>query len=101
MDAVVIALLAIGVGIEVLCCVGVWIAGDVFDKLHFTGPAAVVAPTPIALAIVMEEKISQASLKAALVVVLLAVLGPLASHATARSARIRQYGNWRPQEEET
>jgi multisubunit Na+/H+ antiporter MnhG subunit len=100
MDAAVIALLAIGVGLEALCCVGVWVAGDVFDKLHFTGPAAVVAPTPIALAIVMEERISQAPLKAALVVVLLAALGPLLSHATARSARIRQFGNWEPRDEE-
>jgi monovalent cation/proton antiporter MnhG/PhaG subunit len=100
MDAPIVALLVVGVGIEVLSCLGVFVAADVFDKLHFTGPATVTAPALIALAIVIEERVSQASLKAFLVAALLAALGPLVTHATARSARIRQYGGWEPREGE-
>jgi monovalent cation/proton antiporter MnhG/PhaG subunit len=100
MDILVAVLLVVGVGLNMLCCLGVFLSNDVFDKLHFTGPASVVAPTFVALAIAIEERVSQATLKAFLVATLLAVLGPLVTHATARSARIRQYGRWQSTEDE-
>jgi multisubunit Na+/H+ antiporter MnhG subunit len=100
MDALIAVLLMVSVAIAILCCIGVLVAIDVFDKLHFTGPAAVLVPFLVAVAIAIEEGPSQATLKAFLVAALLGGLGPLVTHATARSARIRQYGGWEPREEE-
>jgi multisubunit Na+/H+ antiporter MnhG subunit len=98
MVAAIAVLLVIGVAISTLCCLGVLVAVDVFDKLHFTGPVAVIVPILVALAIAFAEGLSQATLKAFLVAALLGGFGPLVTHATARSARIRQYGGWEPRE---
>jgi multisubunit Na+/H+ antiporter MnhG subunit len=60
----------------------------------------VVAPVAIAAAVVLEERLSAAGVKAVLVAVVLAVTNPVLGHATARAARIRQFGEWTVREEE-
>ena len=70
-------------------------ARDALDRLHFTAPAGVVAPVGVAAAVLVEEPLSSAGLKAVLVAVLLIVTTPVLSHATARAARIREHGRWR------
>ena len=100
MDALIAVLLGVGVALAALCCIGILLAVDVFDNLHFTGPVAIVVPLLVAIAIALEEGMSQATLKAFLVAALLGALGPLITHATARSARIRQFGGWEPREGE-
>ena len=42
--AVIDVLLAIGVAVELACCVGVLVMGDAYDKLHYLGPATIVGP---------------------------------------------------------
>jgi len=93
-DVVAYVLLGVGIAAVLLSCVGVLAMRNVFDKLHFTAPAATVGAFAIALAIVVKEGWSPASLKAVLVFVLLAVTNPVVTHATARAARIRQFGHW-------
>jgi multisubunit Na+/H+ antiporter MnhG subunit len=48
----------------------------------------------IAMSIVVEEGWYAGSVKALLVFVLLLVTSPVLTHATARAARIRQFGHW-------
>jgi multicomponent Na+:H+ antiporter subunit G len=73
--------------------VGVLVAGDVFDRLHFTGPASIFAPVLIAVAVAADfGPLSQAGLKAILVALLIVGLDPVLVHATARAARIRERG---------
>ena len=95
------ALLALGVGVELMCCIGVLAMRDAYDRLHFTGPASTLGPVAIAAAILVDESFSASGLKALLVAVVLVVTNPLLVHATARAGRVRELGGWgiRPEEE--
>jgi monovalent cation/proton antiporter MnhG/PhaG subunit len=94
-------LLAVGVAVEILGVVGVLAAADVFDRLHFTGPASVLAPVALALAVVIDEgPLSQAGIKSLLVAMVISGTSPVLVHATARAARIRERGNLDPLPEE-
>jgi multicomponent Na+:H+ antiporter subunit G len=90
-------LLTLGVGVQLACCLGVLVMRDVYDKLHYTSPATTVGSLAIALAVVVEESFNQAGIKALLIFLALAVTNPVLTHATARAARVRQLGGWRPQ----
>jgi multicomponent Na+:H+ antiporter subunit G len=93
-DVVADALLSVGVLATLLSCVGVLVMPNVFDRLHFSAPATTVGAFAISLSIVVEEGWYAASVKALLVFVLLFVTNPVLTHATARAARIRQFGHW-------
>jgi multicomponent Na+:H+ antiporter subunit G len=99
-ELAVLVLLALGVGVTLLSCVGVLVMRDAYDRLHYTAPAAVLAPVAIAAAVVLEERLSAAGIKAVLVALVLVATNPVLGHATARAARIRQFGGWRVREEE-
>jgi multisubunit Na+/H+ antiporter MnhG subunit len=68
---------------------------DALDQLHFTAPAATIAPVAVAVAVLLEEPLSSAGVKAVIVAVLLIITTPVLSHATARAARIREHGRWK------
>lgn len=93
MDLTTIAaavLVTVGVAVELACCVGVVVMRDVYDKLHFTGPATILGPLALAGAIVVQEGLNQAGIKALLVAALLLVANPVLTHATGRALYIRQ-----------
>ena len=48
----------------------------------------------IAAAVLVEEPLSSAGIKAVLVALIMVVTGPILLHATARAARIRERGRW-------
>jgi monovalent cation/proton antiporter MnhG/PhaG subunit len=75
---------------------------DFYDRLHYVAPPATLTIFLIAAAIVVEEGLSQATTKAILCAVAVALTNAVLTHATARAARIRQYGHWvsQPQERE-
>ena len=84
----------------VASCIGVLIARNLFDRLHFAAPATTLGALLVCGAVVLNEGSSQAGLKAILVAALLVGCGTLLTHATARAARIRELGSWglRPRE---
>src|SRR5207249_4637091 len=86
-DVAVWALLAAGVGVEAACTAGLLRARDVLDRLHFTAAGAVAGPPLIAAAVVVQGTSTQAAVNASLVAVILALLGPLLTIATARAAQ--------------
>jgi len=90
MSAVIDVLLALGVTVELACCVGVLVMGDAYDKLHYLGPATIVGPVCIAAAVVVQQSLDQAGVKSLLTAGLLIVAGPVLTHATARAMSIRQ-----------
>jgi len=96
----VAALLALGVAVAWLSCLGVLLMPDPYDRLHYTAPASALAPVLIAAAVVVEEGLSAAGVKALLIAFVLVGTNPVLGHATARAARIRQFGEWRVREEE-
>jgi multicomponent Na+:H+ antiporter subunit G len=93
-ELAVVALLVVGVAATLLSCLGVLVMRDAYDRLHYTGPASAIAPVAIAAAVVVEERLSAAGVKAVLVALVLLVTNPVLGHATARAARIRQFGEW-------
>jgi len=86
-------LLTVGVLAALAGVVGVLVAGNVYDRLHFIGPAGIFGPVCLALAVVLDEgPFSQAGLKSILVALLLLALSPVLIHATARAAYVRERG---------
>ena len=91
---IVWALLAVGVGAQLLGVVGVLVGSDVYARLHFIGPGSIFGPFALALAVVLDEgPLSQAGLKSMLVAALLLGLSPVLVHATARAAYVRERGS--------
>lgn len=88
-------LVSVGVLVSLLCCVGLLAMRDVFDRMHYLGPATIISPLLIAAGILLYSGISQAGIKAVLIAVVLVVTSPVLAHTTARAARIREQGDWR------
>ncbi len=86
-DVVVGALLTLGIGVELACCLGVALRHSAIDRLHYTGAGTTLGPLLIGAAVLVEESVSSAGLNTILVVVLLVVLGPVVTIATARLIR--------------
>jgi len=92
-------LLGCGVSLELVAALGLLAMRDVYDRLHYVGPAALGAPF-VAAAVWVYEGPSQIALEATLVAVIVLVISPALAHGTARAARISQHGDWRPQPDE-
>jgi monovalent cation/proton antiporter MnhG/PhaG subunit len=94
-------LMAIGTLAVLVGVLGVLVARDVYDRLHFIGPAGIFAPTAFALAVVIDEgPFSQAGLKSMLTALILLGLSPVLVHATARAAYVREHGKLIAEEHE-
>ena len=93
-DVAVAVLLALGVASALMGALGPRGNRDPYDQLHFTGPATVIGPVAIAAAVLVEEPLSSAGIKAVLVALIMVATGPILLHATARAARIRERGRW-------
>ena len=63
-DLAVTALLVLAVAVTLVSCAGVLVMRDAYDRLHYTAPAAVIPPVAIAAAVVLEERLSAAGIKA-------------------------------------
>ena len=85
MKAVVVdVLLGVGVGSILLSCLGLLASGGPFEQLHFTGPAATIAPVAIAAAVIVDESTpSSMAVKSVITAVILLVTSPVLVHATA------------------
>ncbi len=89
---VIVGLLVIGVGTEILCCVGVLVMRSAYARLHYTAPAG-LGVLLLALAILLREGFSLIGDKALLIAVFVLVSAPVLSHVTARAAHIRDHGD--------
>jgi monovalent cation/proton antiporter MnhG/PhaG subunit len=87
-------LLWIGVGLELLSCLGLVVMRSVYDRLHLASPA-VLGVVFIAAAVVVDKSFSMVGNKAILIAAFALIGGPLITHALARMARIVERGDWR------
>jgi multicomponent Na+:H+ antiporter subunit G len=92
---VVDVLLVLGVLFVALSAVGVLAMRTAEDRLHFTAPAATFSPVCFAAAVLVEEPLSSAAVKAVLVALLIVLTTPVLGHATVRAFRIRREGRWK------
>ena len=88
--------LGVAVAIAVISAVGVLVMRDTYQKLHFVGPAALVSPVLVTLAVWLHVGNTATTLEAMLALLFVVIAGPYLSHATIRAARIRETGDWRP-----
>ncbi|MEA2720367.1 MAG: multicomponent Na+:H+ antiporter subunit [Candidatus Eremiobacteraeota bacterium] len=89
--AVIAALLGLAVLVELVCCAGILVMRTPLQRLHFIGPASMVCPVLIALAVaVSKNPLSGAGLKALFIAAVLVAFAPVASHATGRAALARR-----------
>jgi multisubunit Na+/H+ antiporter MnhG subunit len=94
-DVVTYLLLALAVALVLASSLGVLLMGDVYQKLHYVAPAAVVAPLFVALAVTVQQGWSQSTTESWLTLGFVAASGPVLTHATIRAARIRETGDWK------
>ena len=86
-DLIVDVLLAAGVGAELICCVGVLLMRNAFDRLHYSSAATTVGAVLIGAAVFVRESVSAAGLATIATVAVLFLLNPVVLIATARAAR--------------
>lgn len=87
-------LLVLGVGLDVLAVIGVSAMRDAYDRLHYVSLAG-YGSLLIGVAILVRASFSLIGDKALATGLIVALLGPVLVHATARSLRMRQHGDWR------
>lgn len=90
----------IGVIVAVLSSVCMVLSTELLDRLHYMAPVANVGATAILVAIVLQEGWGQAAVKTLLISAVLIIMNAVLAHATARAARVREFGTWAPNPEE-
>jgi monovalent cation/proton antiporter MnhG/PhaG subunit len=85
-DLIVDVLLALGVGAQLICCLGVLLMRNAFDRLHYSSAATTVGPVLIGAAVMVRESVSAGGLETIAIVSLLFLLNPVVEIATARAA---------------
>jgi monovalent cation/proton antiporter MnhG/PhaG subunit len=93
-------LLALTVLLQLVSAVGLLAMPNLFDRIHYLGPASAVAPWLLAAAVVVTERLNHQGIVTLLLALFLAVFQPMVTHATARAARIREHGDWRVRADE-
>lgn len=99
-DLAIDVLVAAGVVGELLCCLGLVLMRNVFDRLHYAMASTTVPPFLIAAAVVVEEDWTQPGINALLIAVALFLINPVLANATARAARARRFGQVEARPEE-
>lgn len=88
---IVDVLVALGVTIELIACLGFASMRNAIDRLHYAGAGTVVGPALIAAAVCVEEGFFTTNgLNAVVVALLLALLGAALGIATGRVIRLRE-----------
>ena len=87
-------LLGIGVFSAVLSSLALLVMKDLYERLHYLSPPATISIICFAAAVIADKHLSQAGIKALLIMVVLLAMNAVLTHATARAARIRQFGRW-------
>ena len=80
-------LVALGVAGELVCCLGLAVFRNVFDRLHYAMAATTLPPILVAAAVVVAEGRNSSSANALAAAAFLFVLNPVAAIAVARAAR--------------
>jgi monovalent cation/proton antiporter MnhG/PhaG subunit len=83
-----------------ICCLGIVVMKDLYERLHYMAPVSTVAAVALLAAVVIEQGWGQAAIKMSLIVVVLFLMNAVLTHATARAARVRELGHWQPAPDE-
>lgn len=87
-------LLALGVLSTVLSSLALLLVKDLYERLQYLFPPATLTIICFIAAIILDKHLSQAGIKALLIMIVMLPMNAVLTHATARAARIRQFGRW-------
>ena len=97
LDYALYVLVALGVGVELVACVGLLAMPKAIDRLHYASAATGIGPAFVAAAVCAREGIVSAQgLAAILISVVLAFAGGTLGLAVARIVRLRTHGTLEP-----
>jgi monovalent cation/proton antiporter MnhG/PhaG subunit len=91
-DAIVVVLLVIGVGAQVLGCVGIALMRTAYDRLHYTAPS-MLAAVALAAAVLVREGFSLIADKGLMLALVIVVTSPVIVQAIGRAARTSERGS--------
>ncbi len=95
-DIAVDICLGVTVVVSAICCWALVLFHDAFERLHYLSTITTVSTFALLLAVVIKEGAGQAAIKVILSFVVLLLINAVVTHATARAARVRQFGQWTP-----
>lgn len=87
--------LGLGAAVAIISSTGILVMRDVYQRVHYVTPVALVAPISIGIATLIQFGWSSRSAQTWMAIGFMAIAGPYLSHATMRAARIRATGDWR------
>ena len=93
-------LLGIMVTTTMISCWALVLFRNAFQRMHYLSVVTTVSTFSLLIAVVIKEGWGQATIKTVLAFIVLLLINAVVTHATARAARIRQYGDWGPTPEE-
>jgi monovalent cation/proton antiporter MnhG/PhaG subunit len=107
-DLAVDVLLGLGVAAELVCVLGLVTRRSAYDRLHYAAAATTLGPGFIAAAIATRETVSPSGgiemssggIETLVTALVLFLLNPVLTHATARAARLRERGSLEPRARE-
>ncbi len=99
-DIAVVVCLGVCVVTTLICCLGIIVLEDFFDRLHYLAPVTTISSFALLMAVVIKDGWGQAAIKTILVFMVLLLINAVLTHATARAARVREFGHWTAQPKE-
>jgi multisubunit Na+/H+ antiporter MnhG subunit len=97
LDYALYVLVALGVGTEIVACLGLLAMRRAIDRLHYASAATAAGPAFIAAAVCTRQGIVSAQgLTSILIAVVLALAGGTLGIAVARIIRLRTHGTLEP-----
>jgi monovalent cation/proton antiporter MnhG/PhaG subunit len=87
-------LLGIGALASLFGVLGVLAMKDLYEKLHYLSLPATISICSFTIAIVIDKHFSTAGIKAVIIAIVILLMNAVLTHATARAARVRQFGRW-------
>lgn len=76
--------------------IGILMARDFYERLHYMGPAGTLGVAATAGALLLKEPFTSVGMKVIMITLLLVISNSVLTHATARAGRIHQLGDWKP-----
>lgn len=88
--AVLLVLVILSAAISAL---GVILARDFYERLHYLSIVATAGVWSLAAAVLVKKSINEAGIKTVMIAAVVCFANSVQSHFTARAGRLRQYGN--------
>jgi monovalent cation/proton antiporter MnhG/PhaG subunit len=85
-DLLVDVFLVLGIGCQLVCCLGVVVMRSALDRLHYAAAGTTLGPILVGAAVLIRESVSAGGLETIATVAFLFLLNPVLTIATARAA---------------